>query len=121
MGDTLYEGQTLTGNQALTSRNGIFRAVMQTDNNFVVYKQQGAIWDSKTCNRNGNNGRLILQQDNNLVVYDQMNSAIWSSGTNGRGGGGTNAQVRLVMQDDGNLVLYDQNNQPLWASNTCGR
>lgn len=127
MGDTLYENQTLTGGQALISHNGMFHAVMQADNNFVLYKSpqrdfnaRNAIWDSKTCGR-GNNGRLILQQDNNLVVYDQMNTAIWSSGTNGRGGGGTMAQVRLVMQDDGNLVLYDQNNQPLWASNTCGR
>ena len=61
MTDTLYEGGTLTMNQAISSRNGMFRAVMQADNNFVVYKSQMAIWDSKTCNRNGNNGRLVLQ------------------------------------------------------------
>ena len=67
MGDTLLEGQSLTGMQAISSRSGMFHAVMQNDNNFVIYKSphrefhaKHAIWDSKTCGR-GSNGRLILQ------------------------------------------------------------
>lgn len=60
---------------------------------------------------------VCVQPDGNVVVYDQSNAPLWSSGTNGRGGG----NVRLVMQDDGNLVLYDMNNSPLWSTNTAGR
>ncbi|HVY46673.1 MAG TPA: phage tail tip lysozyme, partial [Minicystis sp.] len=85
---------------------------------------------------------LAMQTDGNLVVY-RGGSAMWATGTNGRGGyvavmqgdgnfvvygkhsdalwdSHTNgsAGARLVMQDDGNLVVYASNGAALWASGT---
>lgn len=54
----------------------------------------------------------LLQGDGNFVVYGPS-GAVWSTGTNGRGG------TTLVMQTDGNLVLY-AGPQPVWASGTPG-
>jgi hypothetical protein len=43
--------------------------------------------------------KLYLQGDGNLVLRNAASSALWASGTNGKGA------VRLEMQGDGNLVL----------------
>ncbi|XP_020598103.1 mannose-specific lectin-like [Phalaenopsis equestris] len=55
---------------------------------------------------------FIIQYDCNLVLYES-NTAIWASGTDGRGQG-----CYLTMQHDGNLVVYDYTNTAVWASNT---
>ena len=51
---------------------------------------------------------LVMQGDGNLVLYEGA-SALWNTGTEGRGG------VRAAMQDDGNFVVYDAANHPVWA------
>jgi len=56
--------------------------------------------------------KLNFQNDGNLVLYEGT-QAIWSSGTQNKGG------QRLVMQRDGNLVMYGPNG-PVWATNTSG-
>jgi hypothetical protein len=58
--------------------------------------------------------RFIYQLDGNLVLY-RGSSALWASGTNGRG-----VEVGVcIMQSDGNLVLYIPGRQdrirPIWA------
>jgi cytochrome c peroxidase len=60
--------------------------------------------------------RLYLQGDGNIVLRDQQSgSALWSSGTNGKGG------TRLVLQGgDGNFVLYTASGIAVWASGTNG-
>jgi len=62
-----------------------------------------------------------MQNDGNLVIYKGANtnhlSAIWSSGTNGKG----SHPHRLIMQNDGNLVIYDKDDHPTWASGTYDR
>ncbi|MDI1483666.1 matrixin family metalloprotease [Polyangium sp. y55x31] len=57
--------------------------------------------------------QLKFQGDGNLVLY-QGGSALWASGTNGKGGD------RAIMQEDGNLVIYKSTGQPVWASGTAG-
>jgi hypothetical protein len=54
---------------------------------------------------------LELQADGNAVLYSSNGSALWTTGTGGRG------DSRLVMQNDGNLVLYDNSpNAATWSS-----
>nr|AAQ55289.1 lectin precursor [Typhonium divaricatum] len=56
--------------------------------------------------------KFIMQEDCNLVLYD-AGTAIWSSGTYGRGYG-----CRCTMQDDGNLVVYNSRSEAVWSSRT---
>jgi hypothetical protein len=56
--------------------------------------------------------KLYLQSDGNVVL---RNAALWSSGTNGKGG------TRLVLQSDGNLVLYTASGSAVWATGTNGK
>jgi hypothetical protein len=56
---------------------------------------------------------FIYQLDGNLVLY-QGSTALWASGTNGRGFGS------CIMQSDGNLVLYIGGPFAVWASGTNG-
>jgi len=113
--DVLHENGKLNHNQEIISSNGHFKAIMQNDGNFVIYKHhKHAIWATNT---NGSGAdHVILQGDHNLVLYHHQH-AKWASNTNGKGSG----KVRLVMQNDGNLVLYDGWNQAIWASNTADK
>jgi len=64
-----------------THEQGVNRAVLQQDGNFVLYKADGAgAWSTRT-NGKGEVARLILQPDRNLVMYGADGSAMWSSGT----------------------------------------
>jgi D-mannose binding lectin. len=109
--DTMFVGQTFRNDQALTSANKRYTAVMQSDGNLVIYEYGTAIWSSKT---NGNSkAYFAFQSDGNLVVYDQAGKAKWSPNIHGKGA------TRLVMQSDGNLVAYGINNKAIWASNTA--
>jgi hypothetical protein len=56
---------------------------------------------------------LVFQGDGNLVLYDKKGTALWWSGTIGRG-------AKTVFQADGNLVVYTQDGQTAWASQTMG-
>ena len=113
--DRLPVGGRLAGAQseAIVSSNGFFRAVMQTDCNFVVYHPPRPLWASGTQGR-GSACTAIMQGDGNLVVYTQDNVPVWASGTQGNPG------AEVVMQDDGNLVIYNAG-RALWASNTVVR
>ena len=111
----LNNGESLKGaaSQEIVSKNGYFRAVMQTDCNFVVYNPPRALWASGTDGR-GSACNVVMQGDGNLVVYTENGVPVWASNT--RGG----PQTFVIMQDDGNLVIYDSG-RALWASNTVTR
>jgi hypothetical protein len=113
--DRLNEGQLLkgAGSAAIVSKNGFFRAVMQSDCNFVVYNPPRALWASGTNGR-GSACSAIMQGDGNLVVYTESGQPVWASGTQGNPG------AFVVIQDDGNLVIYNAG-RALWASNTVVR
>jgi hypothetical protein len=109
-GDTLQSGQTLAGGQSITSADGRFRLVMQTDGNAVLYQSARVLWSSRTAGVAG--ARLVMQGDGNLVIYDSSNRPRWASNTPGRAG------ARFVLQSDGNAVVY-VNSTPVWATNTA--
>ena len=58
---------------------------------------------------------INMQSDCNLVLYNNS-TAIWQSGTNGRG-----SNCFAEMQTDGNLVVYTSANNALWQSGTSGK
>jgi hypothetical protein len=105
---TLRINESLTPGQFLRSPNGQYRAIMQTDGNFVVYRPGGvADWATGTT---GAGNRIVMQSDGNLVVYSSGGAARWSSNT------APSSNDKLVMQDDGNLVLLSRGGLPLWSS-----
>ncbi|WIE54484.1 hypothetical protein DEI88_015400 [Curtobacterium sp. MCBD17_003] len=57
---------------------------------------------------------LTMQADGNLVLYGN-GRALWSSGTNGRGG------TSLAVQADGNAVIYTAAQKAVWQSRTSGK
>jgi hypothetical protein len=115
MADRLLPNQVLAPNQSITSLNGRYYLIYQTDGNLVLYKRypngsQKALWASGTNGKGGN--RCIMQGDGNLVIYNPANKALWSSNTFHDPGS------TFVMQDDGNGVIYNTAKKAIWASNT---
>ena len=111
MTNILAPNQFLGINGTLTSPNGQFQLILQSDGNLVIYRLSNhhALWSSKT---NGQDAmRAIMQSDGNFVLYGFHSNALWASGTNGKAG------AFLDMQSDGNLVIYIPN-VPAWSSGT---
>eukprot|EP01084_Bolivina_argentea_P029267 54308_1 len=112
--DTLRAVQLLQQDEFLTSLNGSYKAVMQTDGNFVVYENNGNKVKFATNTAKKGSGPYVcaMQADNNLVVYGN-GKALWASHTDNKG----EKSARCVMQNDGNLVVYDSKNNAIWSSN----
>lgn len=63
-----------------TNGQGVARATLQNDGNFVLYSENGtAVWSTETAGRGA--GRLVMQNDRNVVLYVN-DSAVWASNTN---------------------------------------
>jgi len=105
--DTLNAGATLQAGQSITSANGQYTAIMQTDGNFVVYRGSSALFATMT---QGSNYYFAFQTDGNLVVYNQSSKVVWSPNVHGKGA------TKLVLQNDGNLVAYTATGTAVWAS-----
>lgn len=111
-GNVLRAGQQLNPGERITSTNGRFFFIQQSDGNAVLYTGAGSpLWTTRSNGRAG--AFLANQTDGNLVCYAPGPVPVWSSGTNGRGAGD------LVVQDDGNLVLYTGAGAT-WSSGTDG-
>lgn len=108
----LAPGQTLKRGEQLTSPNGRFKAVMQTDGNFVIYGPGNSVLRPWM----GAGDTASMNTDGNFVLYSGGHDT-WASDTAGNGG------ARLLMQNDGNLVVYSApaaGNRALWESETSG-
>jgi hypothetical protein len=119
-GSTLTSPGTLTSTgQMLTSPSGKYKAVMQTDGNFVVYNGANkVIWALNIGPRVQYiaGSTAVIQNDGNFVFYGPGGSVVWATNTRG-----TAYPYKLIMQDDGNLVIYDSNNRATWATGTNGQ
>ena len=103
-------GQGLSAGESVTSCDGRFDFVMQTDGNLVLYMGPTALWSSGT---NGTDGEVaIMQGDGNFVVYGSHSDPLWASNTGGHPGSS------LAVQDDGNVVVYEPGGHPGWTSGT---
>lgn len=111
--DSLGANGSLGANQSITSQNGKYTLIMQSDGNLVIYKQGKAIWATNTQGKGGT--WVVMQTDGNFVIYTPQSKPVWATNTRGKGGSW------IVMQNDGNLVMYTSKNKAVWASNTAGK
>ncbi len=109
----------LRASQCLSSPNCNYRAIMQSDGNFVVYRKESgkevAVWNSQTARNNG--AFLALQQDGNLVVYSSASKPLWNTVTSAA----PFTDYKLSLDNNGVLTLtrkYD--NKARWTS-TSGK
>lgn len=100
--------QVLSAGQVITSDNGQFRLIYQSDGNLVLYdhRNQTALWSTNTAGTTV--GQAIMQSDGNFVLYDGDGDARWASGTSG------NPKAYLLVQNDGNIVVYSPDGRSLW-------
>ncbi len=94
----------LSKGQSISSDDGKYKLIMQTDGNVVLYRSDGTV--RFATYKYG--GWLSMQSDGNLVEYSSNNQALWYTKTNGNPG------AYLNVQNDGNLVVYSSNNVAKW-------
>jgi hypothetical protein len=121
-----------TSHASLSSCDGRFELVMQTDGNLVLYQSGvGALWASNTWGSPATSA--VLSPAGQLVVTIYP----WNTPVGGPGqyfassGAVGDGWPWLSVQDDGNVVVYvsrspgffylDADFFPLWATNTCCR
>ncbi|HMV66506.1 MAG TPA: NBR1-Ig-like domain-containing protein [Myxococcota bacterium] len=111
--DTLQPGESLRPDDPLTSEDGRFSLIYQSDGNLVLYRNGDGspLWSSGTVGEPA--GSTEMQGDGNLVVYAAGGAPVWASGTAGNPG------AWLAVQNDANLVVYAPGSVPLWTSGTC--
>ena len=97
----------------LTSPNGQYKLVGQTDGNLVIYDSAGtAKWSSGTYGKGVAPYVLTLQSTGNLQWSDSAGTIIWSTNTGGKG----KFPYVVRMQDNGNVALVDEDNKVVWNS-----
>ncbi len=109
-GPDMLADEALTPGAAITSANGRYTFVYQSDGNLVLYAPWGPLWESNTAGKAV--GVCLMQGDGNLVLNGPGGLDTWASSTDGNPG------ARLVVQDDGNVVIYRPDNQPVWDTGT---
>ncbi|HEX3786081.1 MAG TPA: beta-galactosidase [Pseudonocardiaceae bacterium] len=109
---TLTANEYLGSNGALTSCDGRFNLIMQSDGNLVLYEGSTVLWASNTVNSSAT--KAILQGDGNFVLYTSAGAAVWASGTSGNSG------ASLTVGDDGNVIIASSTGTTLWSTNTGG-
>jgi hypothetical protein len=102
----LVPNTQLTANKSVTSPNGQYRLIMQSDGNLVEYHGSTASWSSGTGTAGST---VIMQSDGNLVIYSGA-TAKWSSGTGGNNG------AYLVLADGGALTVDSSGGAVLWTA-----
>jgi len=109
------ELQAGTSRDRVSSCDGRFTLVMQTDGNLVLYwNGVGALWATNTVGSGA--VTAVIQSDGNFVVYTAGGTPVWNSGTFNNG----YYWNHLAIQNDGNLVVYNYNGGgAVWNSGTC--
>ncbi|XP_077243348.1 G-type lectin S-receptor-like serine/threonine-protein kinase At2g19130 [Tasmannia lanceolata] len=122
--DTISPGQSLSGDQNITSRGGNF--VLGFFSPGKSQKHYIGIWYNKVslqtlvwvANREtplpDTSSQLKISEDGNLVLHNQSNILIWSTNSTVKTSNGTIA----ILLDSGNLVLRDGSNSSVvfWQS-----
>ncbi|WP_005034730.1 Ig-like domain repeat protein [Holophaga foetida] len=115
----LSAGQTLTvASTSVKSADGHYELKLGADGSLALLEcSSGHVeWTAKTAGSGNVAGvqitgadRFCVQTDGNLVLY-KGTTALWTSGTAGKGG------TTLTVQKDGNLVFTDANSKVIWSS-----
>mmetsp|Transcript_8338 Transcript_8338/g.20592 ORF Transcript_8338/g.20592 Transcript_8338/m.20592 type:complete len:3882 (-) Transcript_8338:103-11748(-) len=112
--DRISAGEELRHWGRLTSTNGQYWVIFQTDGNLVVYsrRQKKSFWDSQTA---GSNAVVARFKDGGMRVCgsEDCGASLWKTPNSKRG-------AFMIMQNDGNLVIYAEDGSPVWATNSFG-
>ncbi len=112
-GHDMLPGELMLPGQSITSPDGRFMLIYQTDGHLVIYRASGgnpfaeATWASGKFGFSP--GVCVMQRDGNLVVYDANLVPRWASGTSG------NPDIALRLQIDGKLVLH-RGDKVIWQT-----
>lgn len=106
-GDTLYAGQELRNGSLISSPNGRYSLIMQTDGSLVMYRNDGSI--RYAMEKHGTHA--VMQTDGNFVEY-QNSTALWSTGTYNCCFG---YPVWLTITDNGNLQINWGSSGTSWS------
>ena len=113
--DRLKPGEYLIrgggADRRITSPDGRFSLVFQTDGNLVLYEYgKRALWATGPMNADW----IFMDPDGGPTLYHRDGTlAGWV-------GDGHHVPTTLVLQNDGNVVQYrDSDHKAVWASNTC--
>ncbi|MDQ1922619.1 hypothetical protein [Massilia pseudoviolaceinigra] len=97
----------LTGDQYITSRNGLYRLVMQgNDGNLVLYAVGGGLMIPTGFRSKPGGSYAVVQYDGNFVVYKSNDTWHWTSRTGGR----ATAAYIMVLGEDGSLTVRNPEN-----------
>jgi len=111
--DMIADGTFMKPWHRLTSRNGQYYAIVQTDGNFVVYArgQRRSLWATDT---HGSAVAGVQFVGGHMAVCEDRacSKRLWGAAP------GPHPGSKMVMQDDGNLVVYNKEGRPLWATHT---
>jgi hypothetical protein len=111
--DHLPAPQSIFIGGRLTSADGGYYLILQTDGNLVIYRTSDGnpIWAANTAGRPSY--RAYLQGDGNFVIYNSgatvAGNALWASGSFGDAS-------TITMQNDGNLVIRTGSGVETWSS-----
>lgn len=99
--DRLLPGESIRDNQFISSANGKYTLIMQSDGSLVMYRADGSIRYSMA--KRGT--FAVMQQDGNFVEYvgeiPDPTKALWNTGT----WNCCSISPYLVIRDDGNLLI----------------
>lgn len=87
-GTQLTAGTTLNEGDAIVSSNGWYRAILQSDGNFITYNKANVeVWRAPVRSTGDGYYRLVMQTDGNVVLYNgdlSAGNATWATNTDSR-------------------------------------
>ena len=99
LGNSLSTNQTIRVGQQLSSANKQYKAVMQSDGNFAVYREPSTyVWGTGAV---APNGSVIMQGDGNVCLKNSGGANVWCNSSNGPGG-----DYFMLLRDNGDLEVY---------------
>jgi hypothetical protein len=104
--------QSLYPGNSISSPNGRFVLIYQTDGNLVLYDYGNAAWAINcwpVCTGPYSAGVTTMQTDGNFVVYDAGGAPVWHTYTYGNPG------AYLALYDDGSLIVHSSGGGTLWS------
>lgn len=110
-GDRLYADEYLDVGDTLTSPNGSYILLVQSDGNVVIYSRAWQpVWSTGTS---GTDNWLLFDAYDGLEVYSSTDQLLW------RAGPPNMYMTHVGLQDDGNLVMFNvADGRPAWSRTT---
>jgi hypothetical protein len=112
--NVIVPGAKLTANSKITSPNGTYALIMQSDGNLVLYKGSTATFSIKYSGlpyAGGASNRIAIMQSNgNFEVQNTDGTVVWQSYTTGNPGS------FLALTDDGALSIYNPISEKIWST-----